>query len=115
VCVDISDRKKSEARQDMLLHELQHRVKNILATVASLGSRLKQTSGSVEDYATAWIGRLRAMAQTQELLSPRGNDGVRIRDLIAAATTPQQTGREDVIRMSGPDLSIPPDIRLRSA
>ncbi|TIW24209.1 MAG: PAS domain S-box protein, partial [Mesorhizobium sp.] len=47
--IDISSHKDAERNQERLLHELQHRVKNILATVTALTSRMVRSSGSLDD------------------------------------------------------------------
>ncbi|WP_292583328.1 hypothetical protein [Mesorhizobium sp.] len=48
--VDISSHKEAERSQERLLHELQHCVKNILATVTALASRMVGTSSSMGDF-----------------------------------------------------------------
>jgi two-component system, chemotaxis family, CheB/CheR fusion protein len=104
--VDISERKSAAARQDILLHELQHRVKNILATVASLAKRLRRTSADLDGYVDALNGRLQAMGRTQELLSRRSDRGVRLRDLLTTAVVPHDGARLDSIRLSGPEVTL---------
>src|SRR6185369_10669981 len=53
VIIDISERKRGEAQQQLLLHELQHRVKNIITTVGALANRMLKGSMSVEDFGSA--------------------------------------------------------------
>ncbi|MFB9344452.1 CheR family methyltransferase [Aminobacter aganoensis] len=67
--VDISSHKEAERNREELLHELQHRVKNILAIITALTSRMLRSATSIEEFAAAFQERLKAMARTHELLS----------------------------------------------
>src|SRR5205823_6461515 len=80
--VDITERKQAEHHQQVLLHELQHRVKNILATVNSLAVRMLKGSTSLEEFASAFVGRLRAMARMHDLLSQQSWTGTELKPLI---------------------------------
>lgn len=86
--VDISALKRAEAHHDTLLDELQHRVKNILATVSALAARMLKSSRSLDEFAEAFLGRLMAMGATHELLSARNWEGAELRALIASALAP---------------------------
>ncbi|MBV9251906.1 MAG: PAS domain-containing protein, partial [Acetobacteraceae bacterium] len=59
--VDISEHKRAQEQQLVLLHELQHRVKNILATVASLATRMARRNLPLEEFHNAFLCRLTAM------------------------------------------------------
>ncbi len=83
--VDISERKQAEARQQALLYELQHRVKNIIATISALASRTLRGDMAATQFADAFQGRLRSMAGTHELLSHRNWQGAQLRELIESA------------------------------
>jgi two-component system CheB/CheR fusion protein len=79
VILDISERKRGETQKQILLHELQHRVKNIITTVGALASRMLKGTTSLEDFATAFTGRLSAMAKTHELLTASNWQGAGLR------------------------------------
>src|SRR5262249_22632761 len=68
VSIDITERKQAEQQRNVLNAELDHRVKNALATVSAVVSHTRQGSRSVSDFAAALEGRLRSMAATHELL-----------------------------------------------
>jgi two-component system CheB/CheR fusion protein len=83
--VDISERKHAEERQQVLLYELQHRVKNIIATVSALAARTLREGATPREFVEAFQGRLRGMASTHDLLS-RGNwRGTQLREVIETA------------------------------
>ncbi|MDX8520754.1 CheR family methyltransferase [Mesorhizobium dulcispinae] len=82
--IDISSHKNAERDQERLLHELQHRVKNILATITALTSRMVRSSESLDDFASAFQARLQAMARTHELLTSYHWGGADLEGLVRA-------------------------------
>lgn len=86
--IDISSHKDAERNQERLLHELQHRVKNILATVTALTSRMVRSSGTLDDFASAFHARLQAMARTHELLASYQWGGADLEKLVRANLSP---------------------------
>lgn len=105
--VDISQRHQAELHQRALLHELQHRVKNTMATVVSLARRMLQDSRSLEDFAEPFLGRMRAMAAMHAVLSEHHWQGATLHDLITAAVTCQASGGGAQLRLAGPDILLP--------
>jgi len=107
--VDISDRKAAELRQEELLHELQHRVKNILATVSALSRQLLKVSDSPQRFAEGLTGRLQAMARTHELISRHQWEGADLRGLVDAALGPFVERESGNVSVAGPILVLRPD------
>jgi two-component system CheB/CheR fusion protein len=105
--IDISERKRSESHQQVLLFELQHRVKNILATISALASRILRGTSSLEEFSRAFLGRLRAMAMTHELLSHTNWEGTDLRQLLDMVVR-GQTQAQDAIVIEGPELRLAP-------
>jgi two-component system CheB/CheR fusion protein len=108
--VDITFRKKAEARQEMLLHELQHRVKNILATVTALASRMADSAASLEQFSTAFIERLKAMARTHDVLSKNNWAGVELKTLAENALRSYADHKHDNISIDGPAVVLRPNV-----
>jgi two-component system CheB/CheR fusion protein len=104
--VDISARKKAEAEQEVLMQEMQHRVKNILATVSSLATRMLASHPSSEDFAKAFVARLRAMAAVHELLSAGKSQTVSLRTLAEIALEPYVNRARNNLALSGPDVAL---------
>ena len=69
---DITLRKTAEQRNEMLFRELQHRLKNTMAVVASIADQSRYLYDSVDELADALMTRLKALARAQEIL--RDND-----------------------------------------
>ena len=108
VVLDISERKAAETHQQVLLYELQHRVKNILATIGALATRMLRDGGSLEDFSTAFLGRLRAMATTHDLLSRTNWAGADLRQLLETVMRGQSPAQGAVI-LEGPDTLLTPN------
>jgi PAS domain S-box-containing protein len=107
VSIDITDRKRVEEQQRTLLAELDHRVKNALATVSAVVSQTGQGSRSVADFVAALEGRIRSMATSHELLSSRRWKGVSLIELVRRELAPYATRYNTEI--NGPDILLKPE------
>ncbi|HWE20585.1 MAG TPA: PAS domain S-box protein [Hyphomicrobiaceae bacterium] len=107
VNIDVTERKRAEEHQRMLLAELDHRVKNVLATVSAVASRTQDANLSGADFAAALAGRIRSMAATHELLSCRQWKGVSIRELVRRELAPYTTGNNT--DLDGPEMTLRPE------
>jgi PAS domain S-box-containing protein len=85
---DITDRKEAEARQTLLVHELQHRAKNILAVMQSIISSTLKGSRDIERAHDVVLGRLHALARAQEFVASGPSGGAPIREIIEAELSP---------------------------
>lgn len=66
---DITERRRAEERQRSLVSELDHRVKNMLASVSAIAERTREGSSSMDEFLQAFDGRIEAMASAHALLS----------------------------------------------
>ena len=107
VIQDITDRKRVEEQQRILLAELDHRVKNALATVSAVVSHTQQGSRSVADFVAALDGRIRSMATTHELLSSHRWQGVSLTALVRRELAPYAT--RDNTEINGPNILLKPE------
>ncbi|MBV9835724.1 MAG: PAS domain-containing protein [Alphaproteobacteria bacterium] len=106
---DISERKAAEAHQQVLLYELQHRVKNIITTISSLASRMIRGADSLQEFSSAFIGRLRAMALTHDLLSRTNWTGADLRRLVEATLQGHVRSDGADVAIRGPALVLTPN------
>ena len=79
---DISERKKAQARHDVLSGEIQHRTKNLFAVVHAVVSRSFAGKQSVEDAQSAVLGRLDALADTHAMLLDTDWHGADLADVV---------------------------------
>ena len=110
VITDVTDRHQafaalatSEHRQRLLINELNHRVKNTMATIQSIAALTARRSTSVEDFMRLFEARLIALSDTHNLLTANGWERARLRDLVLQEFRPYA---EDRLRMQGPDLTL---------
>ena len=75
---DISERKQAERLQHILVDELNHRVKNTLATVQAIAGQSLLRSASPNHFVSAFSGRIQATGARPILCSPRKRCGARI-------------------------------------
>uniref|UniRef100_UPI0025E86BA5 chemotaxis protein CheB n=1 Tax=Phenylobacterium sp. TaxID=1871053 RepID=UPI0025E86BA5 len=113
VTLEIEKRKRAEEQASLLLGELDHRVKNILAIVSSVVAQTLKSDLSPEAFAETIKGRITAIARAHSLLTNEGGVGAgALRDLIDTEMEPYQ-GRE--IHVDGPNLVLTPKAGLSFA
>ena len=89
--IDISERKRAEEHQNMLMAELDHRVKNVLAGVAAVVKSTRQGSSSMDEFVRTLDGRIQSMATAHSLLSQSRWQGVGLADLVRNQLAPYAT------------------------
>jgi PAS domain S-box-containing protein len=102
---DITARKLEEDQRQTLMAELDHRVKNVLATVQALAVQTARRTTSLDGFLQNFAGRLKAMGSANELLTAARWRGAAIDHLAAAelgVLAPGQTGWD------GPELFLTP-------
>jgi PAS domain S-box-containing protein len=104
VSIDITERKRVEEQQGRLVAELDHRVKNVLATVQAIAAHTMQASSSMEQFVSALDGRIRSLGSTHELLSHRRWLGIPLAELVERELAPYSTGSNTEI--GGPDVML---------
>jgi PAS domain S-box-containing protein len=79
---DITERKRADERQRLLTAEVDHRAKNLLATIQAMVLLTKRDARSVSEFATTLIGRLHAMGRAHDLLARDKWTGASLHDVI---------------------------------
>lgn len=104
---DVTDERHWAEHQAILVAELQHRVRNIMASIGSIALRTRESSTSVEDYAQRLSGRVMSLARTQALLTRAGNVGIELHALVGDELGSAAYG-DGRIHMEGPAIVVPP-------
>ncbi len=104
VNIDITERKRAEEHQRLLVAELDHRVKNALATVSAIAAHTLDGSNSMEHFVAALDGRIRSMASSHELLSCRRWEGIPLAELLERELTPYTRGNNTEV--DGPQVLL---------
>lgn len=102
--MDITDRKRAESQRELLLGELNHRLKNIFATVSSLVTLSARSARSVDDYAAAVRDRVFAFSAAHSLVRDTGPGSTA--SLLTIAKTIAARGFEDKVHVGGEDLEL---------
>ncbi|WP_283207462.1 HWE histidine kinase domain-containing protein, partial [Methylobacterium oxalidis] len=107
IAQDITDAKLASEHSAVLLAELQHRVRNIMAIIRSIAARTGERAESVPDYATLMGGRLLTLARVQALLTRAANAGVSVTTIVRDELS-AQAQHEGQFAIDGPDLILSP-------
>jgi two-component system, chemotaxis family, CheB/CheR fusion protein len=102
---DITESKRNEAHQTLLMQELNHRVKNALAVVQALASETLAGSASLEEFGIAFKGRLAALAQGHGLLLRRDWVSADLMQLLRDVTNVIDPAR---VLAEGPNVELSP-------
>jgi two-component sensor histidine kinase len=103
--VDVTERKRLEEHKNLLIHELDHRFKNMLSVISVIASRTQETTSSMTDFVTALDGRIKALMTTHELLNRRSWHGISLVDLVHRELAPYATANNAEIKGSDDILS----------
>jgi PAS domain S-box-containing protein len=106
VIQDVTDRRLAQDRQRLLLEELNHRVKNTLATVQSLAHQTARHSTDIVDFNRAFQSRLQAMSKTHELLTRERWEGASLREILENELKPYTFSDGSRVVMDGPPLRL---------
>ena len=101
---DITERKRAEERQSLLVRELDHRVKNVLASVSTIAQRTRESSGSMDQFLKMFDGRIKSMANAHALLSRNHWHGVSLAELIRKELAPCVSEGSSCVE--GPDVLL---------
>lgn len=101
---DITERHEAAGRQERMLRELSHRVKNMLALVAAIAQQTARSSASIPDFQDAFLGRLQSLARGHDLLVQGDWESVSIRSLVEDIL--QADAADGRARFEGPEFLL---------
>lgn len=110
--VDITERKQAENRQKTLIDELNHRVKNTLATVQSLAYQTARHADDLQDFVRRFEARLLALARAHDLLTERHWDHAPLASLARQVLLPLTGEPGDRVHIAGSDVHLDPRTAL---
>lgn len=106
---EIEERRKTETALRFAMRELDHRVKNTLATVQSVAEQTLRTSTSMPAFAEAFAGRIQTLARIHSALAARRWDGLTVGELVRLVVEPQRHPGAGV-RVDSPDSFVPAEL-----
>ena len=105
VVQDITERKRAEERQHLLIRELHHRVKNTLATVQAIVGSTARTASGIEEFYESFVGRIVSLAQTHNLLTEDYWQKASLAELLRNELGPYDDGKARVT-LRGPPVEL---------
>lgn len=108
VCMDVTERKASEAQLSLLIAELSHRVKNTLATVNSIARQSFASNPDMEEAQRSFSARIRALGQTHTRLAESNWAGVSLDTIVRDELAPYREERDGNFDISGPHITLTP-------
>jgi PAS domain S-box-containing protein len=109
---DMSEKKRLEEQQALLMRELHHRVKNTLSTVQALVNSTARNAPSVQNFRDSLTQRIMSLAQTHTLLFDNEMSGVQLGDILRSELEPYDDQHCTRVILTGPDLDVPPNLTL---
>jgi PAS domain S-box-containing protein len=107
---DVDALRGLQDRQRVLMAELQHRTRNLLAVVHSVANQTLRSSTSLDSFKTEFGNRLRALSRVQSLLARVEDESIDLKALVTAELSVQETNlTTGKISIDGPPLALPPN------
>ena len=112
--VDITERKRSEDQRTLLINELNHRVKNTLATVQSIAMQTLRNTERSADARELFEARLAALSRAHDTLTDENWESASLHDVVSRSLEPFSTtaGR---LQFNGPTVRLSPKQALALA
>ncbi len=112
ISIDITDRKRAEEHRTLLADELNHRVKNSMATMQSIAHQTLRNAGSLEDAQKTLDARLRSLSLAHDVLTRVSWVGAPLNEIVDAALRPFRGGAEQRFHVEGPEVWLPPRLTV---
>jgi len=112
---DVTERVRAENHQRLLINELNHRVKNTLASIQSIVSQTLRGVQTKEEASTAISNRILALSRAHNVLTDENWDGADLRKMVENSLEAFQHEGRSAITVSGPPLRLGPHAALSIA
>lgn len=108
VIYDVTRQKTLERQYELIARELDHRVKNLLATVVSMARMMNTDALSIEDFKAVFQARMESLANTHGLLAQSKWRGATIDELLDLELEPYRRFDRENIKKRGPAVTLEP-------
>ncbi len=112
---DVTERVRAEIHQKLLINELNHRVKNSLASIQSIVTQTLKSVGSKEEASHAISERILALSRAHNILTNENWNGADLETMVAHSLDAFQPLGRQAIRIDGPKLRVGPQAALSFA
>jgi PAS domain S-box-containing protein len=107
--VDITERKEGEAHLRLLMRELTHRSKNLLAVIQAMARQTARYTGTVESFIDQFSARLLALARSHDLLVQESWHGASLEELVRSQLGHHLDRGGSQIKVAGPAVLLRPE------
>ena len=107
--VDVTERKEGEAHLRLLLRELTHRSKNLLAVIQAMARQTANHAGSTDAFLKQFGSRLQALAASHDLLVRESWYGASLGELIRSQLSRYLDGNAVQVSIEGPAIALKPE------
>jgi two-component sensor histidine kinase len=111
----LENERRAAEHQKLLIDELNHRVKNTLATVQSIATQTLRTAESRQDAQEALEKRLIALSRAHDVLTRESWEGANLTEVVIRALEPYQVHGENRLHIRGPNVRLTPRMALALA
>jgi PAS domain S-box-containing protein len=105
---DISERKEQEAHLRLVMRELSHRSKNLLAVIQAMARQTARSSSDLDEFEKNYSQRLQALSASQDLIVHQNWHGAPLAELLRSILVPFADDVEARIDLKGPSLNVTP-------
>jgi PAS domain S-box-containing protein len=107
--VDITERKKSEEHLRLVMRELTHRSKNLLAVIQAMARQTARHTAGADGFLDRFAGRLQALACSHDLLVQQSWHGASLDELVRAQLAHYIERGNSQVTLEGPDVVLKPE------
>jgi two-component sensor histidine kinase len=107
--VDVTERKEGEAHLRLLLRELTHRSKNLLAVIQAMARQTAHHAGSIDSFLHQFGARLQALAASHDLLVRESWYGASLNELVRSQLSAYIANDGKQITIDGPEVALKPE------
>jgi two-component sensor histidine kinase len=112
---DVTERRRFEDHQTLLVNELNHRVKNTLAIVQSLAQQSFKSVASPQEARRSFDARLTALAAAHNLLTRQSWENASLKETLSAAVSATAGAKAAQVVLNGPEVTLPPQTAVSVA
>ena len=111
--IDVTARKQADEHRELLINELNHRVKNTLATVQSFASQTLRNAENLAEARATFESRLVALSKAHDVLTQESWEGAGLKEIVANAISAYSDDRRGQrFEIDGPELRLHPKSAL---
>lgn len=107
--VDITERKEGEAHLRLLMRELTHRSKNLLAVIQAMARQTAKHTGNVQTFLERFSARVQALARSHDILVQESWHGASLKELVRSQLAFYLDREPDQVSIDGPDIHLKPE------